>query len=461
MSRRDPYEGDEAAGWGTFADPEPRWRDDDPGQQPYRGADPYAEPAPGRSVFGNDAPPASEPYEDTYSDQSYGDQSYQPGGYDDRGFGAPPGYSDARGYDDRAYRDQSFAEGGFDRGDPHAAAAGGGVRYTDTYGDDAYSDDVYQDEPRVFVDAPGPPGGTAAVPMGPQPGPEGLPPRSGARRNRMPSQGGGPDRDLKMAVAVGVGLALTALVLFKVGPAATLLLAALVIGVAAFEYFTAIQRAGFDPLLPVGVVASVGAVIATYHRGEGALPLVLVLSVAVCMVWYLIGAGGEKPMANVAATLLGICWVGMFGAFAGLLLGAPNGVALLLAAVVPTIGYDVGALFVGRSAGSRPLSAASPNKTVEGLVGGMVLAVVGGLLLGVVGVHPFDSIGEGLRVGLVAALAAPLGDLSESLIKRDLRIKDMGTMLPGHGGVLDRFDAMLFVLPAIWYLSRVSDFFLV
>ena len=61
---------------------------------------------------------------------------------------------------------------------------------------------------------------------------------------------------------------------------------------------------------------------------------------------------------------------------------------------------------------------------------------------------------------VVVAIAAPLGDLSESLIKRDLGIKDMGTLLPGHGGVLDRFDALIFVLPAIWYLARVSDFFL-
>jgi phosphatidate cytidylyltransferase len=174
-------------------------------------------------------------------------------------------------------------------------------------------------------------------------------------------------------------------------------------------------------------------------------------------------------MANVGATLLGICWVGLFGSFAGLLLAmhvvddsgnvSSIGISLLVAAIVPTIGYDVGALFVGRSAGSRPLSAASPNKTIEGLVGGMVVALLTGVALGAFGPAPFDSPVEGLKIGLVAALAAPLGDLAESLIKRDLGVKDMGTLLPGHGGVLDRFDALLFVLPAIWYLARVSDFF--
>jgi len=135
-------------------------------------------------------------------------------------------------------------------------------------------------------------------------------------------------------------------------------------------------------------------------------------------------------------------------------------VALLLAAVVPTIGYDVGALFVGRSAGSRPLSAASPNKTIEGLAGGMFLAVVAAVVFAVVGVTPFDSWSEGLKLGLLVALVAPMGDLAESLVKRDLGIKDMGSILPGHGGLLDRFDALLFVLPAVWYLARVSDFFI-
>jgi len=217
--------------------------------------------------------------------------------------------------------------------------------------------------------------------------------------------------------------------------------------------------------MPVGVATAAGLPIAAYNYGEGAIPLVLVLAVAVSFLWYLVNAGGERPVANIGVTLLGIGWIGLFGSFAALLLSDPvgdNGVALLLAAVLPTIGYDVGALFVGRSAGSRPLSAASPNKTVEGLAGGMLLAVVVAVLFSVVagGVHPFDGWQEGLKVGVLVALVAPLGDLSESLVKRDLGIKDMGSIMPGHGGLLDRFDALLFVLPAVWYLTVVSDFFL-
>jgi phosphatidate cytidylyltransferase len=408
MSRRDPYEGDEAAAWSTFADAGPRWRDDEPKRrgEPVQ-FDEYADPAPGRSVFGDSgggAPPADGTYGDAYER-----------GYDETSYGDQASYADQQGYADQGYDE----------------------RYDDVY-DDTY-DDVYAQPSQSYVD-------TTAAPT-----------RTAGRTRRPPRT---PDRDMRIAVGVGLGMVVAALIVFQLGAVATMVLVIAILGVASYEYFGATQQAGFDPLMPVGVTATVGAVVAAYNYGESAIPLVLVLSVAVCLIWYLIDAGGERPMANLGATLLGICWIGMFGSFAGLLLADPGGVALLGAAIVPTIGYDVGALFVGRSTGSRPLSEASPNKTVEGLVGGMVVAVVAGLLYAMVGPEPFDGIGEGLRIGLVAAVAAPLGDLSESLIKRDLGIKDMGGLIPGHGGVLDRFDALLFVLPAIWYTARLSDFFL-
>lgn len=439
MTRHDSYGGDDADPWSTVASAGPRWRDDQAGGGRRQGEpvvyDEYEEPAPGRSVF--DAAPV-EARPDTYED-SYRDQAFDEPVYDDRGFVIPP-------------PPPPPAPPGPGPGAPVDYEQG---EYDESY-DDTYSDDNYTDAPQqVYVESPDT---SRRAPREPR--------EPGRRRPSLTGGGGGAgaaaggDRDMRTAAMVGVGLVVAALVLFQIGPPAAMLLVTAVLGFAAFEYFTATQRAGFDPLMPVGVSATVGAVLVAYNYGEAALPLVLVLSVAVCLVWYLIDAGGERPMANVGATLLGICWVGLFGSFAGLLLSAhPYGISLLVAAIVPTIGYDVGALFVGRSAGSRPLSAASPNKTIEGLVGGMVVALLAGVALGALGPAPFDSPIEGLKIGLVAALAAPLGDLGESLIKRDLGIKDMGSLLPGHGGVLDRFDALLFVLPAIWYLARVSDFF--
>ena len=127
--------------------------------------------------------------------------------------------------------------------------------------------------------------------------------------------------------------------------------------------------------------------------------------------------------------------------------------------MLTTVGYDVGAFFVGRSLGTRPMSAASPNKTFEGLAAGWIASVlVSVVVLG--HISPWDEIGFGEKAlfGLIAALAATLGDLCESVLKRDLGVKDMGTLLPGHGGVLDRFDALLFVLPATYYAARILIF---
>jgi phosphatidate cytidylyltransferase len=187
----------------------------------------------------------------------------------------------------------------------------------------------------------------------------------------------------------------------------------------------------------------------------------------VCLLWYFVGAGTEAPVMSIGVTLMGVLWVGLFGSFAAMMLaiqlGGDNnpGMGLLFAAIIGTVGYDVGGLFIGRNAGRQPLSAASPNKTVEGLVGGCVVAfLVVVLLSAVVGLGPVDSFGDGALVGLIVAIAAPLGDLCESLVKRDLGVKDMGSILPGHGGLLDRFDGLLFVLPAVWLLAQHQDFFL-
>jgi len=157
---------------------------------------------------------------------------------------------------------------------------------------------------------------------------------------------------------------------------------------------------------------------------------------------------------NVGLTLLPFAWVGLFGAFAGLLLAPdPGGTGLLLGVVICAVGADVAAYFVGRAMGHTPLlPRISPNKTVEGLLGGLVAAVILGAIVGNV-LHPWadHGMGAGLVLGILVGITAPLGDLVESMLKRDLGVKDLGGILPGHGGVLDRFDAILFTLPVAYY----------
>jgi phosphatidate cytidylyltransferase len=271
----------------------------------------------------------------------------------------------------------------------------------------------------------------------------------------------GGDRDMGLAVAVGVALLGLALILFNIGPGAAMVLVTLIVVVAAAEFFGVLRQVGYEPVTLAGIAGTAGLVVGAYHNGPSAIPTVLFLTTAVCLLWYLVDAGGEAPVMNIGVTLLGVLWVGMFGSFAALMLslGEP-GIGILLAAILGTVAYDVGGLFVGRNAGSKPLSPASPNKTWEGLIGGCVVAVIVLILITTIwGFGPIDELSEGLLVGLAIAISAPLGDLCESLIKRDLGVKDMGTVLPGHGGLMDRFDGLLFVLPAVYCLATVKDFF--
>jgi phosphatidate cytidylyltransferase len=151
--------------------------------------------------------------------------------------------------------------------------------------------------------------------------------------------------------------------------------------------------------------------------------------------------------------------VGVLGSFAALLLKFPldHGIGLLLGAVIATAAYDIGAFFAGRWAGHTPLAPdISPGKTVEGLVGACFATLAVCLIL-VSHIGPWN-VKRAFLLAVVTMVAAPLGDLCESMLKRDLGIKDMGTILPGHGGILDRIDALLFVVPATYYLVRVLKF---
>jgi len=260
-----------------------------------------------------------------------------------------------------------------------------------------------------------------------------------------------------MAAAVGIAIAVVAALLFKAGPAPTMVLIEIVIVAAGFEWFTALQRSGFRPATLLGLVAIAALPAACYWKGEAAIPAIVFLAFLFGVVWYLAGASGRaRPTANLGVTLIGVVWIGVLGSFAALLVDVPSeGVSLLLVAVVAAVATDVGGFFFGRAMGRSPLIATSPNKTVEGLVGGIASTIFAVFVLVVVlGVSGLGA-GKALVLAVVLAIVAPLGDLAESLFKRDLGLKDMGSLLPEHGGILDRFDALLFVLPTTYYVLRI------
>lgn len=273
--------------------------------------------------------------------------------------------------------------------------------------------------------------------------------------------GTGAGRDLPTAIGVGVGLFVGYVVLCFIGTAAVTLLAVVVIVMAAIEFFNAVRRVGYHPAVLPGLVASASLVLAMHWKqGDGFL-MVTFLTIVVLMLWYVLGLQHERAVANIGITLFGVMWIGGLGSFAGLLLALPDGIGVLTGAIIATVAYDVGAYFVGRQFGKTPLSPSSPNKTIEGLVGGGAAAIVlSVLLLGMVpGLFPW-SVGDAFFLGLAVAIVAPLGDLCESMLKRDLGLKDMGSILPGHGGLLDRFDALLFVLPVTYFVYRLFEVYL-
>jgi phosphatidate cytidylyltransferase len=295
-------------------------------------------------------------------------------------------------------------------------------------------------------------------------------PAPSARPGGKPSGGTG-GRDMPTAVAVGLIIAVVFIGALRWRSAAVAVLVVLVLGLAAVEYFDRVREKGYQPAFIAGIAACVAAPVAVYHYGIDALPLVLFLAFAACAISFVFSAGLESnPMPNMAITTLGITWIGLLGSFGAAIVALSNvalpradgtlathvGTDTLCLLAIAVVANDVGALFVGSAVGRTPLRAwISPNKSVEGFIGGTVLSLAAMFLVGVTDRSTtWNSTGDLLLLGLVVALAAPLGDLTESMFKRNLDVKDFGSIVKGHGGILDRFDGFLFTLPAVYFLTE-------
>ncbi len=273
------------------------------------------------------------------------------------------------------------------------------------------------------------------------------------------STAGTDGRDMRVAIGTGVIFGIAALVCFSLGTVAAMVIVTIVLLLAAAEAYAAFRRAHYHPATLLGLVACLSLSVETYNKGVAALPLVLVLVVAGSFAWYLARVEpAADPVAGLTSTVFVFVWVGAFGSFAALLLNPTlfpdrHGIAFLLAAIIVTVTDDVASLLIGSAMGRHPLApTVSPNKSWEGLIGGGVAAILVSVII-VHFIHPW-TVGKALIFGIVVAVVAPLGDLSQSMIKRQLGIKDMGRLLPGHGGILDRMDGLLFVLPATYFVVK-------
>jgi phosphatidate cytidylyltransferase len=297
------------------------------------------------------------------------------------------------------------------------------------------------------------------------------PKRRGAAPQRPPSAGGGPpstdSRNLPVAVASGLALAAVFLALTMWRPAGAMAFVTVALGLASVEYFARVTDKGYRPVIAVGVAACVAAPLAAYWVGEAAIPIVLAFAFFACALSFLASDSVEVgPMPNMAITMLGLVWIGVLGSYAALILawsnfgqGTPWGTDTLVLIAIGVVANDVGAYFVGTAFGRTPLRPwISPNKSLEGLLGGTILTLLVMLIIGMQDLSDtWSSTSHLLMLGIVISAMAPLGDLTESMFKRNLDVKDFGAIIRGHGGVLDRFDGFLFTLPAVYYLMLVVE----
>lgn len=227
----------------------------------------------------------------------------------------------------------------------------------------------------------------------------------------------------------------------------------LVMVVAVGELYATLRTLGYRPLALFGLLG-------VLLMGLGAVqvgPLAIggwAAAMAVLTVLFFSLATRRQPLENSTVTVLGMVWVGLLS-FAILIEKGPQPVAYILFLVLLVACNDMGAYFVGRSFGKRPLAPeVSPNKTIEGFFGGLIASLVVASILTTFPAWEPIGIARGLALAGVVGVFSPLGDLIESMMKRSIGVKDMGSVLPGHGGMLDRIDSFLLAIPAAYLLMR-------
>lgn len=259
--------------------------------------------------------------------------------------------------------------------------------------------------------------------------------------------------DLAMRVASAVvifGLFLGSLLLGGWWFAAFVILAMIV---STGEFYATVRSEEIRPLALFGLLGVVFMGVGAQLTGAAAIAG-WAAAFAVVTILFLTLSPRRQPLEDASVTIGGMVWVGLLS-FAVLIAQGPHPVAYILFVVLLVAANDTGAYFVGRALGRRKLSPLiSPKKTLEGLIGGFVAGLVVASILATFPAWETIGIAKALVAGAVVGLIAPLGDAVESMVKRSLGVKDMGSVLPGHGGMLDRIDGFLFAVPAIYFLFR-------
>ncbi|MFE9921710.1 phosphatidate cytidylyltransferase [Streptomyces sp. NPDC005774] len=301
---------------------------------------------------------------------------------------------------------------------------------------------LFRDEPTRARPRPGEmPQNPESMPDAPQPVP--------------PPQKKSAGRDLRAAIGVGVGLcALVAVSLFVVKAVFVgVVTVAIVVGLRELTKRLEERKGIKAPLVPLAV-GGAAMIVAGYVWGSDGAWIAMALTALAILVWRM-AQPPENYLRDVTAGVFAAFYVPFLATFVSMMLAADDGPWRVLTFIVITVVADTGAYAVGWRFGTHKLAPRiSPGKTREGLLGAVAFAMVAGTLCMQFLIDD-GTWWQGLLLGLAVSVSATLGDLGESMIKRDLGIKDMGTLLPGHGGIMDRLDSLLPTAPVVWLLLVV------
>jgi len=277
---------------------------------------------------------------------------------------------------------------------------------------------------------------------------------SGGGAARRPAKSSRAGRNLPAAIAVGVTLGALIVLALALAKVTFLILVALAVAAGVWELRRALAQVAIHvPLVP-SLVGSLSMLGSAYFGGGQALALTLGLTCVGILLWR-VADGVADAMRDIAGGMFVALYPSFLAGFAALLLAAPDdGAKRVFVFILVTVLSDIGGYLFGVLWGRHPMApSVSPKKSWEGFTGSVLACMVGAslaipLALG----GPWWS---GLILGALVAVGATVGDLTESTIKRDLGIKDMSTILPGHGGVMDRLDSLLITAPLTWALLSV------
>lgn len=260
-------------------------------------------------------------------------------------------------------------------------------------------------------------------------------------------------RSLGQAVVTALVLVGLIVVSVLIGRIAFFVLICAVVLIALFELLEMLSRTGRRMPVPFGLACGFGMLLSAYIERFELLTATVAVATFGGLLLALRPGRGEKPASDVAWLVIGIAWVGGGGAAATGILMLPEGPFMLAAFVLTVALGDIGGYFIGSARGKHKIAPSiSPAKSWEGLIGGFVMALLAGVLVSVV--LQRVSLIEGLGLSVIVALLATPGDLVESMVKREIGTKDSGSILPGHGGFLDRLDAILFTAPVVYAYFR-------